>query len=402
MAVDFYPVDGDPRRVRLAPDDVLQGRKLIPGTYGATHYQNGKVVQYLPLRVADSSPEVLSFQLPGATLYRGRAVHGITGKPLARSWAAATVATGRANLAELSDDDWRQLRSMPDVAGPADAATRIVGVHYGIGALVRTDNEGRFEITEPPGITFYDIMAFAEGFLPLRERLGAATRPRGQAADIGDFPLFPAARIQVKIASADQKLSVAPEWRLQGDRQPDWVERFRAAADRSRRDFCYVSWLPLNKPCPVFIPSGIRLRVEFAAPYDPRWGPASTDVVQAKQGEVIAAGVLGLPKSLPVSVRVVDHQGQPIEGLAVRWRHGDRRIWSVAHNTDANGLAYFFIPPHSAGRFRVELNRPLGSGKVETREAAFETRENAAAAPVEIRLTADQVRLIRRADAGNK
>jgi hypothetical protein len=402
LAVDFYPIDGDPRRVRLATDEVLKGRKLIPGKYVATHYQNGKALHYLPLRVAANSQDVLVFRLPTATVYRGRAVHGITGKPLARSWAAATVATGRANFAELSDDDWRQLRSMPDVAGPTDAATKIVGRHYGLGALVRTDAQGRFEITEPPGIAFYGIMAFAEGFLPLREVLGVAQRARSDVANLGDLPLFPAAKIQVKIVSAEKSLSVSPEWRLEGGKQPDWIERFRAAADRSRRDFCYVHWMTLNEPRPVLIPSGIRLRVEFSPPYDPRWGSASTEVVQAKQGEVIAAGAFRLPQALPVSARVVDHQGNPIEGLAVRVRHGDQNIWSVAHNTDANGLAHFYIPPNSAGKFRVEFNGPKASRKVETLEAAFHTRASAPDSPIEIRLTADKVRLIPRGQTGKK
>ena len=402
VAVDFYPIDGDPRRVRLASDDVLKGRKLIAGTYVATHYQNGKALHYLPLRVDEHSPEVLSFQLPTATVYRGRAVHGITGKPLARSWAAATVATGRANLAELSEDDWRQLRSMPDVAGPTDAATKIVGMHFGVGALVRTDDEGRFKITEPPGITFYGIMVFAENFLPLRETLGVARRHRSDGADIGDLPLFPAAKIQVKIVSAQKNLSVSPEWRLEEVKQPDWIERFRAAADRSRRDFCYVHWMTLNEPRLVFIPSGIRLRVEFSPPYEPRWGSASTEVVQAKQGEVIAAGAFRLPQSLPVSARVVDHQGNPIEGLAVRARHGAQKIWSIAHNTDAKGLAHFFIPPNSAGRFRVEFNRPQASPKAETLETTFQTRVIAPGAPIEIRLPADKVRLIPRPETSKK
>jgi hypothetical protein len=402
VAIDFYPIEGDPRRVRLATDELLKGRKLIPGKYAAVHYQNGKVLHYLPLRVDQSSPEVLTFPLPQATVYRGRVVHGITGKPLARSWAAATVATGRANLAELSDDDWRQLRSMPDVAGPADAATKIIGMHYGIGALVRTDDEGRFEITQPPGITFYGIMAFAETYLPLRETLGVSKRERSGVADIGDLPLFPAAKIQVKIVSAAMNLSVSPEWKLEGEKQPDWIERFRAAADRSRRDFCYVHWMTLNEQRPVFIPSGIRLRVDFAPPYDPRWGSASTAVVQAKQGEVIVVGAFRLPKSLPVAARVVDPQGNPIEGLAVRSSHGEQKIWTVAHNTDAKGLAHFFIPPNSAGKFRVEFNGPPASKKVETLEATFQTREVAPASPIEIRLTSDKVRLIPRAETSKQ
>jgi hypothetical protein len=397
IGVDFYPIDGDPRRVRLATEDLVKGRKLIPGKYVATRYVNGQAIHYLPLRVEANSPEVLTFELPRATVYRGQVVHGVTGKPVARSWVAATVSAGKANLAELSDDDWRQLRAMPDVAGPADPATKILSVHYGIGALVRTDEEGRFDLKEPPGTKFYAIMAFAENFIPLREVLGVAKRAPSDVVALGDFPLFPAAKLQVKVSSAEKNLAVAPEWKLEADKQPDWLERFRAAADRSRRDFCYVHWMTLNEVRPVLIPSGVRLRVAFSSPYDARWGPALTEVLEAQQGAVLAAGAFSLPKALAVSVRVLDHRGNPIEGLAVRSRPADVNSWSVAHNTDVKGLAHFFCPPNATGKFRVELKPPRAASKAETIETTFQVRDNAPESPFEVRLTAEQVLLIQNA-----
>jgi hypothetical protein len=96
--------------------------KVIPGKYMAYSFQDGGIVYYLPLHVTADSPDTLTFRLPAATVYRGRAVHCITGKSLPRVWA--TAAYGRNNLAELSDEDWRQLRDMPDVAGPNDHAAK--------------------------------------------------------------------------------------------------------------------------------------------------------------------------------------------------------------------------------------------------------------------------------------
>jgi hypothetical protein len=392
VAIEFYPKEGDPNRVRLPAEEVVKGRKLIPGKYMATHYQNGKVVRYLPLRVAEDSPELLTFRLPGATVYRGRAVHGITGKPLPRVWAAATNANARNNLAELTDADWGALRAMPDVAGPNEAATKIVGAHYGIGALVRTDDEGRFEVTQPPGAEFYNIMVFAENHIPIAERV--IDSKRGQAVDLGDVPLFPAAKIQVKLETAEKSLAISPEWKLEKDAQPDWVAKFRAATNGSRRTFVYTHWLPLNEARPVFIPSGVALRVEFRSPYDARWGSATTKVVRAEQGETIALGDVRLPKSLPVSVRVVDDEGRPLEGFAVRSSSVDQQVWTVAHNTDAKGLAYFFVPPDSAGRFRVDSPGPPQPGNIEMK---FQIRDSAPESPFEIRLTAEQIRLIRSA-----
>jgi hypothetical protein len=399
IAIEYYPKENDPRRVRLDVAELIKGRKLIPGKYMATHYQNGKVVHYLPLRVEAQSPEVLTFELPSATVYHGRAVDGITGKPMSRVWATATTAVGRGNLAELTEQDWNDLRAMPAVAGPKDAATRILGRHYGIGALVRTDDDGRFEITEPPGVQFYDIMVFAENVIPIKERINDLKRTGAKVA-LDDLPLFPAAKLSLEIPSDEKHLPISPSWKLAPSDQPNWIERFRSAEVRSRRAFVHVHWIPINEAHPIFIPAGVRVRVEFDSPYDERWGSASTGPLDAKQGEVVAGGVIRLPKTLPVSVRVVDHQGNPLEGLAVRSLKAGGNIWSIAHNTDAQGLAHFHFPANSAAKLRIDVSQQ--PKKTDPIERPFEVRATSPALPIEFRLTAEQLRLIQDARTTKK
>lgn len=129
---------------------------MIPGKYVATHFLNGRTVQYLPLRIDENSPEELTFQLPKATVYRGRTVDGVTGKPMGRVWAAATKGRGRANLAELTDADWNQLRAVTDIA--SHTGQRGWGIAYNTNAkgvahfFLQPNSEGKIcvEISRPP------------------------------------------------------------------------------------------------------------------------------------------------------------------------------------------------------------------------------------------------------------
>src|SRR5205085_4585194 len=132
VSLKYFPKEGDPHYIWLPADYVTGGRKLVPGKYEATYYTNGRTLTYLPVYLDKDSPEMITFRLPPTVVYRGRVVHGVTGKPLPRSWVAGTYAVARGNLALLSPDDWRNLREMPNIAKPGDPATKILQVHYGV------------------------------------------------------------------------------------------------------------------------------------------------------------------------------------------------------------------------------------------------------------------------------
>ena len=93
-------------------------------------------------------------------------------------------------------------------------------------------------------------------------------------------------------------------------------------------------------------------------------------------------------------MRVVDQNGQPLEGIPVRRRYDDGTC-SVAHNTDASGLAYFKAHPSSRGQFYIyDFPSPREQSKAENVKVKFEIADVAPTEPYEITLTAEQKRLL--------
>jgi hypothetical protein len=114
-----------------------------------------------------------------------------------------------------------------------------------------------------------------------------------------------------------------------------------------------VHWLTLNESQPVQVPASIRLQVRFETPYDDKWDAAVTGAIQLEPGATKEIGDLQFAATLSVAVRVVDRQGKPVEGVPVRQKYHGDNAWSVAHNTDRDGLAQFHAPRKSEGQFWV-------------------------------------------------
>jgi hypothetical protein len=345
--------EGYRQLVTLDPEWVLSGRKLVPGTYQAEDYSRGRRVAYEPLVVTDQSPEVLEFRLPRTVTYRGRVMHGVTGAAVADALVIGWSSTSRQNLALLTDDDWKLLAETPSNPPLDHPAIQKLQQHYGVRGFVRTDAEGNFAIEKPPGEEFYGILAFDRTSVPYRVNVNAAKPDDKHQIDCGEFPLFPAARLIVNPVFAGMRLSVAPQWLPVADGQPDWFAKFEAVRKSSTREFEYVHWLALNEPQPLLVPADIRLQIRFETPYDDQWGNALVDTLQLAPGTTQEQGELTFAPYVPVSVRVVDASGKPVEGVPVRQKIADDNAWSTAHNTDREGLARFFAEPKAVGEFWV-------------------------------------------------
>ena len=388
--------DGERFLIDLGPESVVSGCKLIPGTYLAESFVGGKTVAFLPLIVTADSPEELSFTLPHELTYSGRVVDGVTGDPVSGAIVMGWNSTRHNNLAMLTADDWKRLRETPANPPLDHPAINRLRDFYGVEALVRTDDDGQFVIVREPDQEFYGIMAFDEDTLPYKVRVGSLEPDRSNRVDAGELPLFPAAKIVVRPVFGDGRLSVSPRWLPDKAEQPDWYERFRAAGKSSDREFEYVHWLKLNELQPVFVPAGIRLSVRFEAPYDDQWAPTAVDDVLLDQRVTKDVGALHFAACLPAAARVVDSRGKPVEGIPVRRIYRDENIWSLAHNTDAEGLAHFHLRPDSTGKFWVS-DMP---GSNEVRMAAnlfseFQLESEAPESPIEITVTDAQIELLR-------
>jgi hypothetical protein len=274
--------------------------------------------------------------------------------------------TSRNNLALLTADDWKLLRETPDNP-PADSPAVVrLREFYGVQRLVRTDGEGRFTISQEPDQEFYGILACDVDLLPFKVSVGSLKPDDKHEIDVGEFPLYPAAKVIVRPVFEGDRLAVAPRWFPADDGQPEWFERFKKIKRYSDREFAQVHWLTLNESQPVFVPAGLRLKVGFDTPYDDKWDDSQSNEIKLEPKETKDIGDVNFVPNLPVSVRVVDAQGKPLEGIPVRQKDARDNAWSVAHNTDKEGLARFHVPQKAAGQFWVSDL----SGTQEARTAA--------------------------------
>lgn len=114
----------------------------------------------------------------------------------------------------------------------------------------------------------------------------------------------------------------------------------------------------------------------------------------AVAGESTAAPIR-FSLALPAVVRVLDAQGQPVEGVPVRRHHGNMR--SVAHNTDAKGEAHFYVYPNSKGRFAVDeydFPKRHKAAKGKNLSVKYTVADMAPEKPFEITLTDEQKELL--------
>ncbi|MFB3891258.1 MAG: hypothetical protein ACE15C_04460 [Phycisphaerae bacterium] len=277
VCVVYVPAEDAEGKVALEADCVRDGGKLLPGKYVASCPGE---VEYLPLEVAEDSPETLLFRLPPPVTYRGLVTDGATGKPLKEAFVFGYASTSHNNLAMLSDEDWKTLEAMPAKPSLDDAGVKRIGKMYGVLAMVRTDSDGRYEIEQPVDKKFYGLVAFARDRLPYTHRTYKLKPDDKQLAAVPDLPLFPAAKVIVKPV-AKGHLSVSPKWVFAGDGQPDWFKKLKDAMSvgLSEAKVEYVHWLKLNEAQPIYVPADVRLRIAFEVPYDGDRCPARIPAV---------------------------------------------------------------------------------------------------------------------------
>jgi hypothetical protein len=386
--------NGDRVLTELSARFITAGGKLPEGTYVAQLFTNAGRIEYPPLVVTHDSPEQLDFTLPPEITYRGRLVHGISGKPIAEGMIIAYASTSRNNLALLSEGDWKMLEETPSHPAIDHPAIKRLGECYGVQAFVRSESDGRFAITRRSDQAFYGLIGFDRHSIPFTVRVGALKPDASQTIDVGDIPLYPAAKLLVRPVHDGQHLAVMPVWQPGADEQPEWFGKFQSETRRSDRDFEYVHWLALNELQPVYVPAGIKLAVRFETPYDDKWGPALVEAAQLDPAATKDIGDLHFTPALEGSVRVVTERGEPVEGVPVRRKYADEDSWSVAHNTDAQGRAQFYLRPNSKGQFRVS-DLPAGAGMAPNLATDFAVEEALPAAGFTITISDAQVKLLR-------
>jgi 5-hydroxyisourate hydrolase-like protein (transthyretin family) len=146
------------------------------------------------------------------------------------------------------------------------------------------------------------------------------------------------------------------------------------------------------------VPAELAVRLSFEAGDDARWLPRNPKPLMLSQGETKDLGALTFEPALPVQVQVVDLKGKPVAGVSVRrlQSRGEEKVWLIGKETNANGLAGFFVRKHSKASFQVspDILAPGNSSKYFAVRADFQAKDFPPRKPATIRLNDEQIQTL--------
>ena len=355
----------DGGRVSLRYDDFKDGGIFPPGEYHAVRLGMDEF-DFEPLTVNEQSPDELIFRLPEDILYYGQIVHGLTGEPMEGAFVIGYDSKAKGNLSMITDQQWQALHALPDEPELTDPAVKPVCDIYGVKKIMRTDEQGRFQMSFLPG-EIYGFIAFDQDYLGLQHRRHALIPDENRQAEIPVMKLYPAATVLIELHTAATHISIWPRWIIDENENSVWVREFLATDDRRESMFTYDAWIEQNKAQSFHVPAGLNLRVKLDTPYDRQFTPIEIPrVIHLAQGQVLDLGRHEFRPALEVYVQVTNSQGRAIEGVPVRMLLRDSNTWSVAHNTDESGIALFHVAPNSQGQFGVSYHEEGGLSLNET------------------------------------
>jgi protocatechuate 3,4-dioxygenase beta subunit len=167
---------------------ILEGGPVHPGRYWAS-YQNPsrRAVFWEMQELGENSPAVVRVRMSPPVTFRGRVVDGMNGQPLSGVYVGGTRShTSGRYLASVTAEEWTAAEQLPAApALDAEALEPFLRV-YGFRKIVRTDEDGRFQLVQQPDDRYSSVIAFA------RHKLQITTSVfRGERfSDIPDLPLL--------------------------------------------------------------------------------------------------------------------------------------------------------------------------------------------------------------------
>jgi len=358
LNIRVHRPDHDPLTLHWA--DWKDGVLLPLGTYEAATYESGGKCSFEPLEVTEQSPRELVFRLPKAVTYFGRVVHGITGEPMQGAFVVAMNASSQGRLCDITPEQWdalHQLQDDPPVDSPAVAPLKKI---YGFTKLVRTDETGSYSVTIGPRQSLYGFVAFEQDYLGVMYRKFSLKPDRNRYAEVPMIKLFPAARVIVEPTTTERHVSICPNWVIDKAGSPAWVRELLDIDNGRESALEYKRWMQENVRQHVYVPAGVHLRLKLEAPYDSKWCPIELpQVIYLNHGDILDLGRCTFAEALKVRVKVINATGRTVEGIPVRVLRDDG-AWSVAHNTDEEGIATFNVVPDSSGTFGVSYHGDAG------------------------------------------
>jgi hypothetical protein len=412
------------------------GLVLPPGTYSIADW--GQKYEFDPLEVTEDSPEELvfstKFKRSDVMRYEGSVVHGITGDSIEGAFVVAVSNGGTLGLSpdlpEFTPEDWEKLYMLPsrfsvnkdvaarmalqissrkgaiapgedNVALVVEEAIQPVHKLWGVIKGVRTGADGRFTLELDRSEKFHSLVFFEQGYLGIRRMQYSLTNDGDGEVQTGAVPLFPAAKVTVKVNVVGGRERVIPQWIIDPNDCPEWVRQrdpevdYEGRSDKDSRqieqsgspdfrdepkrvrtlmDFDYGRWgdftyshdITPGRKTAVQVPAGVKLKLQIRSLMDSEheWAPHTyPQVILLEQDQTLDLGDCEIRESIYVYVSIVDEQGNPVEGIPV-----DDPIdgppeqhpwdpWKGRHNTDANGWVRFNVYPGMKGRFTITCEK---------------------------------------------
>ncbi|MHC4213242.1 MAG: carboxypeptidase-like regulatory domain-containing protein [Planctomycetota bacterium] len=358
-------VRGDKPNVILKYDDFKRGGNFPLGIYKATMPGNGdNDYKFEPINVTADSPEHLRFMLPSEyKFYHGQVVHGITGEPMAGAFVLDSISmSGGTNLSTVTDEQWKELHELPRAVSLGEKASLFTRLCYSSSRIVRSDEEGNFELKIPPAHTFYKVVIFEKDFLTVITDHRECKSEGENRFVVPLTRLFPAAKVVVETWAKEPENSLHPalwvEWIIKKPNNPEWIERllsnvqFDNHLDGIRKDFL----VHLNRKRSFFVPAGITMCIQLRPRYgdiEDGWAPMTVaGKINLEQGQLYDLGRHQIHKMIPIFVDVVTSKGTRVEGVPVK---AIDQYGSVTRHSDEEGIAIFSLAPDSKGRFIVDV-----------------------------------------------
>lgn len=380
---------GDGNNCGLDYQDIAGGGFFSEGTYIAQVTDK----KFLPVQLKADSPAELIFSMPSKFAYQGRVLHGVSGAPLKDAFVFLSNGMTDKRLAQISPEEWQKMHAAPTGAKADDPAFQPLRDCMTLSAITRTDGEGRYRLECLAGQDVYGVTVCERDFLSLGVRVSDRKPTGREPLQMEDIKLFPAATVLVQFGpAAEPNLLFSPAWSVEKEKAPKLHELLTSPNNGNFLDrYCWVKGADTQ---PVQIPAGMKVSLTLR-PNNEQCCPVTfPEPFALKQGERLKVGPIVLRKTVLVAVEVLDGGGKPVEGIPVSRLTTDKegmRGWSVVHNTDQVGLAYFYVEPGSKGEFGAYKYR--GGGEQLEVKVPYQIGDKTPSDPVAtLRLTGEQIK----------
>ncbi|MCF7972230.1 MAG: hypothetical protein K9N55_00280 [Phycisphaerae bacterium] len=322
-------------RLFYSEDQVKEGVFLPPGTLSAGD-------SFDPVVITEDSPQTIVFRKKQSRVLRGRVLDVVTGKPISRVLIVNYEARRNDGaVSEFTDKDWNLLDQWM-ISDPGHPGRALIERLFADFTAARTDEQGRFTLTVPPASTYF-MMALGRARVPHRFRTQDTKMDDQRAYAFEDIHLVPAARLVLDIDGPEQRQTFYAELDVIQDRAPHWWQ----AHDN----------LSLRYPADVRSGGKQTVLVAASVPFDLQIralrGPWSSVDLPGEYllapGQVLDLGRLRPEPAVEVSVRVIDGQGHPVEGMRISVRYDKPSYGMGQPSTDPEGRSCFYVNAHAEG-----------------------------------------------------